>query len=136
MVIHGKVAAILNERDLVVNKGQADGVFEGMAFNVTEPNVSITDPDSGIELGVLTREKIKVKVFEVHPNFSVAKTYETYSATEPSAIEFADALHRRRSVTRVRKILIEPGEEKSVTIGVSGSTVNIGDPVFQIEEDL
>jgi hypothetical protein len=134
MSIHGKVAVILNERDLVINKGHDDGVSEGMLFKVTQPNVSITDPDSGAELGVLTREKIKVKVFEVHQNFSVAKTYETYSTSEPSAFEFADALHRRRTVTRVRKILIEPSEQASVTIGVSGSTVNVGDPVVEITE--
>ena len=134
MSIHGKVAAVLNERDLVINKGFDDGVSEGLSFRVTQPNVSITDPDSGVELGVLTREKIRVKVFEVHPKFSVAKTYETFSAPEPSAFEFANALHRRKTVTKVRKILIEPEEQKTVTIGAEGSTVNIGDPVVQIIE--
>ena len=134
MSIHGKVAVILNERDLVINKGHDDGVSEGMLFKVTQPNVSITDPDSGVELGVLTREKINVKVFEVHQNFSVAKTYETYRFTEPSALELAQALHRGRTVTRVRKILIEPSGREGVTIGVSGSTVNVGDPVVEITE--
>ena len=134
MTINGKVAAILNERDLVINKGHNDGVSEGLSFMVTQPNFSIKDPDSGVELGVLAREKIKVKVFEVHPKFSVAKTYETYSSTEPSGLQLADAQHRRRTVTKVRKILIEPAGQKNVAIGLEGSTVHVGDPVVEIAE--
>ena len=137
MSIHGKVAAILNERDLVINKGHDDGVSEGMSFKVTQPNLSIRDPDSGVALGVLTREKIKVRVFEVHERFSVAKTYETYTTTLPSTLEVvkgvANTLHGR-TVTQVRKILIEPSERESVTIGVEGSTVKVGDPVVEVTE--
>ena len=134
MPIQGKVAAILNTRDLVINKGEYDGVSEGMLFQVTQPDVPINDPDSGVELGVLVRDKIKVRVVEVYPRFSVAKTYETYSAHIPSVYEQAEAASRVRTVTRVRKIIIEPEEQKTVTIGVEGSTVSIGDPVIQITQ--
>ena len=133
MTIRGKVAAILNERDLVINKGGNDGISEGMPFQVTQPDVPVIDPDSGAELGVLCRDKIKVKVVEVHPQFSVAKTYETYSApdlslgrSEPGGVQ--------RMVTRARKILTEKSDPKTVVIGATGSTVNIGDPVIQITE--
>ncbi len=132
MPIQGKVAAILNERDLVINKGENDGVSEEMLFQVTQPNVPITDPDSGVELGVLVRDKIKVKVVEVHPQFSVAKTYETYSAHVPSLYERAESASRGRTVTRVRKIIIESPGQNTDTIGQEGSTVKVGDPVAQI----
>jgi hypothetical protein len=137
MAIQGKVAAILNSRDLVINKGANDDVSEGMLFQVTEPNVLIEDPDSGVALGVLARDKIRVRVFEVHPQFSLAKTYETYSAREPSTFErtMANVVSTTgRTVTRVRKIIMEPEGQKTVTIGVEGSTVNIGDPAVQIAE--
>ena len=134
MSIRGKVAAILNERDLAINKGGNDHVSEGMLFQVTQPDVPVRDPDSGAQLGVLVRDKIKVRVVEVHPQFSVAKTYETYPAHIPSAFEQAKTAPRGRTVTRVRKIIIEPSNQKTVTIGVEGSTVNIGDPVVQITE--
>ncbi len=134
MPIQGKVAAILNARDLVINKGRNDGVSEGMEFQVTQPDVPILDPESGASLGVLTRDKIKVRVVEVHPQFSVAKTYETYSAHVPSAFEQAEPLSRGRTVTRVRKIITEsPGQNTSI-IGQEGSTVKVGDPVVQIGE--
>lgn len=132
MPIQGKVAAILNERDLVINRGENDGVSEEMLFQVTQPNVPITDPDSGVELGVLVRDKIKVKVVEVHPQFSVAKTYETYSAHVPSLYERAESTSRGRTVTRVRKIIIESPGQNTDTIGQEGSTVKVGDPVVQI----
>ena len=134
MLIKGKVAAVLNERDLVINKGSDDSVLEGMLFQVTQPDFRITDPDSGAELGVIARDKIKVQVVEVHPQFSVAKTYETYPAYVPSASERAEALSWGRTVTRVRKIIMEPDGRKTAIIGVEGSTISIGDPVVQITE--
>lgn len=134
MPIQGKVAAILNARDLVINKGRNDGVSEGMEFQVTQPDVPILDPESGVSLGVLTRDKIKVRVVEVHSQFSVAKTYETYSAHVPSAFEQAELLSRRRTVTRVRKIITESPDQNTSIIGQEGSTVNVGDPVVQIGE--
>ncbi len=134
MPIQGKVAAILNERDLVINKGQEDGVSEGMQFQVTQPDVPIRDPDSGVELGVLVRDKIKVRIVESHPQFSVAKTYETYSAQVPSVYEQAELASRGRTVTRVQKIIIESPGQNTDTIGQEGSTVKVGDPVVQISE--
>ena len=132
MPIQGKVAAILNERDLVINKGRTDGISEGMLFQVTQPDVPIRDPDSGANLGVLTRDKIKVRVVEVHSQFSVAKTYETYSAHVPSAYEQAELASRGRTVTRVRKIIMESPGQNTATIGQEGSTVKVGDPAVQI----
>ena len=133
MPIQGKVAAILNERDLVINRGRIEGVSEGMEFQVTQPDVPIRDPDSGADLGVLTRDKIKVRVVELHPHFSVAKTYETYSARVPSEVQQAMARFAGRTVTKVRKIVTESPEQDGDTIGREGSTVYVGDPVVQIE---
>ena len=56
MSIHGKVAVILNERDLVINKGRDDGVSEGMLFKVTQPNVSILIRTAGSSGGTYQRE--------------------------------------------------------------------------------
>ena len=132
MAIEGKIASILNERDVVINKGSDDGITEGMRFKVNDPAVKISDPDTGDELGTMRREKIRVKVMELQPRFSIAKTYETYTAPMSSvATQVADAF-RSRMVTRVRKIILEPPDQKTVTIDVTGSTVNIGDPVVQI----
>src|ERR1700687_3874956 len=79
--IQGRVAQLLNIRELVINVGSKDGVERGMKFAVlaAEPLV-IKDPLNGEELGTIDREKIRVEVTEVHERFAVCATYETVVA--------------------------------------------------------
>ena len=128
MPIEGKVARILNERDLVINKGAEEGVKEGMKFRVTEPEIAIQDPDTQETLGTLSREKIRVSVVEVLPRFSVGKTYETYT-TYPIPELMPPLLPRRV----VRKLKTGQGPESKAS-DESGSFVEVGDPVTQIED--
>jgi len=77
-VIEGKVAQILNERELVINIGTKSGVKKGTRFIVlAESPLEIRDPDSKEPLGVLDREKVRVEASDVAENFSVCQTYET-----------------------------------------------------------
>ena len=78
MGIEGKIAKILNTRELVINRGTNHGVRPGMAFAVLEQQFGIVDPDTQEPLGNLDREKVRVRVSETHPKFSLARTYETY----------------------------------------------------------
>ena len=86
MGIEGKIAKILNTRELVINRGADDGVMPDMEFAVMEPQLNIIDPDTQELLGDLEREKIRVRVFETHPKFSLARTYETYQAPNPDSL--------------------------------------------------
>lgn len=75
--IKGKVAKILNSRELVINVGSDNGVTEGMHFNVLDPSgEDIKDPDTGVVLGSLRRTKIQVKVTSVYSNMAVAITFK------------------------------------------------------------
>ena len=132
MGIEGKIAKVLNTRELVINRGSEHGVARDMEFAVMEPQFSILDPDTHESLGYMEREKIRVRVFETYPKFSLARTYETYTAHIPSDLEQAVTVHRGRTVTRVRKIITESSGQNAATIGQEGSTVNVGDPVVQI----
>jgi hypothetical protein len=75
-MIEGKVARIINTRELAINVGAGDGVKTGMIFAVlaAEP-LEIKDPDSGTKLGEIDREKVRVRVSEVHESFSICRTY-------------------------------------------------------------
>ena len=93
--ITGKVAAVLSERRLVINRGSEHGVEPGMRFRVLE-NLNVTDPDTGERLAELPREVVRVAVIDVAPRYAIAHTFETY--TLPPASAFA----------RVSSILPQP----------------------------
>lgn len=74
--ITGRVALIEDDYTLVINRGADAGVVTGMIFAVQSgPGQVITDPESGRELGMLSREKLRVRVFDVHPLFARAHTF-------------------------------------------------------------
>ena len=136
MSLTGKVAAVLNERELVFNLGSENGITEGMKFKVMETRQEILDPDTGEFLGLFDREKVRVKVSEVNPKYSVARTYETYVVNLGSD-SFVSAFSggRGREARKVRTL--RPNNESTLLpMDEKDSFVNIGDPVFQVEDDL
>ena len=62
--IAGKVAAIIDDKTLVLNVGADQGVVEGMAFAIFAAHGEIVDPDSGESLG--SWEMLKARVVATH----------------------------------------------------------------------
>lgn len=76
MTITGQVALIEDDYTLVINRGTEAGVAVGMVFAVHSGEAQvITDPESGRELGRLSREKVRVRVFDAQPLFARAHTF-------------------------------------------------------------
>lgn len=74
--ITGQVALIEDDYTLVLNRGAEAGVTPGMVFAVhSDTGQVITDPESGRELGRLSREGLRVRVFDVHQLFARAHTF-------------------------------------------------------------
>jgi hypothetical protein len=74
--IRGKVARILNSKELALNLGSKDGVKLGMFFDILDPiGEDITDPDTGEVIGSLERPKVRVKIVRVQERLSLATTY-------------------------------------------------------------
>ena len=76
--IRGKVASILNSRQVAINRGEVDGVRRGMRFNILSEAVDVKDPDSGVLLGTIQQAKICVEVKSVYPNMAVAATFKKH----------------------------------------------------------
>jgi hypothetical protein len=77
-LIEGKVAGIVNERELAINIGNAHGVKEGMKFKVlADEPTEIRDPETDELLGMVDRDKVRVKAIEVYDKFSICRTYRT-----------------------------------------------------------
>lgn len=88
--IIGKVAGILNERELTINIGEKAGVKVGMAFKVlAEAPIEVRDPETNTLLGHIDREKVKVKASEVFEQFSICRTYEQYYVSGTGLAAFA-----------------------------------------------
>jgi hypothetical protein len=77
-LIEGQVAEILNSRELVINRGENDGVTEGMVFEILSPQgQDIRDPTTDEVLGSVQRPKVVVKVVQVEPKLTVARTFRS-----------------------------------------------------------
>ena len=77
-LIRGKVAKILNLRDVALNIGQKQGVELGMLFDIlSTKGLDIEDPDTGEDLGSIELPKARVKISRVYDKVSVATTYRT-----------------------------------------------------------
>ncbi len=75
--IRGKVARVLNSRELALNLGSEHGVRIGMFFDILDPKGdNITDADTGEIIGSIERAKVRVKVVSVQARLSVASTYK------------------------------------------------------------
>jgi len=75
--ISGKVVRVLNDKELVINRGSADGVIVGMEFAILMAGPELTDPDTGEPLGNIDIAKAVVKVVRVDQRFAVARSFRT-----------------------------------------------------------
>ena len=74
--ITGQVALIEDDHTLVINRGTEAGVQPGMIFAINaNTGPVVTDPETGRELGRLSREKLRVRVFDAQPLFARAHTF-------------------------------------------------------------
>ena len=136
VLLEGKVAQILNERELVINIGAKDGVKKGTKFAVLAATATtIVDPDTKEELGIVDRPKVRVEAREVNDRFSICRTYETTvvgggGLMGPGSISDILGSPRRE----VPKTLRAAEGSFPEPLTESESYVKIGDRVKQIPE--
>ena len=76
-LITGKVARVLNSREVALNRGANDGVEPGMVFRIISPaGFEVTDPDTGEVLGSVENVKFRVRVVSVQDRICVARTFK------------------------------------------------------------
>jgi hypothetical protein len=74
MAVEGKVAKIMGKGEIVINRGRANGVRQGMVFEVYAPEgEEVWDPDTGETLGTVEDVKAKAEVTEVKERLAVAR---------------------------------------------------------------
>ena len=76
--IRGKVARVLNDREVAINRGSTDGVELGMKFAIlSDDSQEIIDPDTQESLGRIENRKVRVRVASVYERMAVAETFDT-----------------------------------------------------------
>lgn len=144
-VIRGRVARVLNSRELVLNIGRLGGVATGMVFSVLDPKgEDIEDPETGEVLGSLKREKVRVTVTEVQDRLSVAKTFRKKKIRSSEGgiglaglygfNELSSLLQSTLPAYRVETLRAD--EYDTEELDESESYVKGGDPVVQVLKDV
>lgn len=139
--IRGKVARILNSRELAINVGTNDGVIAGMHFDVLDPKgEDITDPDTGEVLGSIDRPKVRVQVIKVYERLSVASTYKKNEVnvggrgSHLGVGGLADLFMPPKFVTKYETL--KTTEKTWEDLEEKESFVKTGDPVMQVVTEV
>jgi len=126
----GRVAQILNEREIVINLGQAQGVKTGMIFAVLTDPLEIKDPETGEVLDCLEREKARVRARDVRERIAVCRTYRKHQVPASRASIPFERFLPREEYERL-EYLKEAAEEPNP---YAEEYVKIGDRVALVED--
>jgi hypothetical protein len=140
-LIRGKVAQVLNSREVALNVGKEHGVDVGMYFDIVDPKgQEVRDPDSGEVLGSLERRKVRVRVVSLKEKLCVASTYRRRKVN----LGGGGGLIGTHSLTRqlmppnwvTKYETLKTTEKTWESIGEPESYVKIGDPVVEVVESV
>lgn len=130
--IRGKVAKILNSRELALNIGSDAGVELGMIFEIRSPAEEvIRDPDTGDVLGEVNLPKTRVKINRVTPKFSIAATYRSKRVDAGGVALLQPPKWETRYETLKKEGSFETGAEP---LNAWDSYVDAGDPAVQVAD--
>lgn len=144
--IRGKIAKILNSREVALNIGTEHGVQSGMTFDILAPGSGeVTDPDTGEVLGSVDSPKTRVRITKVHTRFAVATTYRSkrvnvggagYTGVGSVTDNLRKMFEPPRWETRYETLKNNGGFEATAEdLDEDGSYVRIGDPVVQVTDE-
>ena len=133
--IRGKIARILNSREVAINVGSDHGVRSDMYFDVIDPELQdITDPDTGVLLGSIECPKVRVKIVVVQHKFSLASTYKTKRVNIGGVGLLDQGLSQALKPPKWITIpeTFKTGERTWENLDEKQIFVKIGDPVVQV----
>ena len=139
-LLRGKVARILDTRNLVINLGATHGVVVGMYFDVLDPKgEDIRDPDTHEILGSLERPKVRVQIVKTEDRISVASTFKKKTVNVGgrgglAVSGLAEMFMPPKHVTKYETL--KTTEKTWEDLEESDSYVKTGDPVVQVLEEI
>jgi hypothetical protein len=139
-LIRGKVARILNSREMAINVGSKHGVIAGMFFDILDPKgEDIRDPDTLEVLGSIDRPKVRVQVTAVQEGLSVASTFKKKQVNVGgrgimAGQGLSDLFLPPKYVTKYETLKTD--EKTWEDLSEAESYVKTGDPVVQVIAEI
>ena len=140
--VNGTVLRILNDREVVLNRGTEDGLAHDAYIGIINPDTEdVVDPETGESLGSIRRYKVALKVSQLSDRLAIAATYKTkqvnVGGTADPSVGFAaiaQAMAPKKLVTQVEKLSLD--ERAARPLGPSESRVQEGDRFEVIDEEI
>jgi hypothetical protein len=131
--VTGKVAKIIDDKTIVINRGASAGVKENMRFSIVTEGDEVVDPDSGTTLGKWEAVKGYVQATHVQDNLTVCTAVEKLSLEEAKTA-------KTLSAAMVDVSFVKPGSNARLNVqssDVSGrpniGPIRVGDIVRSIQ---
>lgn len=130
--IEGRVAAILNARELVINIGSLAGVkFRNKFAVLAEARLEIRDPTTDTVLDTVEREKVRVQAVEVRDRITICRTYRMKGGGVPRVSDFLSAIGRE-SIAETLRI---SDDSSPAPLSEEESYVKVNDRVVLVADD-
>ena len=145
MTVEGKVAKILGNNEIVINRGRNGGVRPGMLLEVfASEGEEVWDPDTGETLGTVEDVKAHAEVTEVKERLAVARLQNT--STPLGAVNIGEMQENLQRIfgqmfgedVRVQGFGSAQGDDPDLESMLGGplediSKVQVGDAVREIK---
>lgn len=135
--IAGKVAKVLNDREIVLNKGRLDGVEVGDYVGIVDSQeFGIKDPESDDDLGDIVRFKVSLRVTQISDHLSIASTYKVSKVNVGGSFNF-DSLRAFQApewVDRVERLSY--GEDSALPVEPEDSRIQVSDAFWVVDKDV
>src|SRR5699024_6768020 len=138
--IVGSVAKILSDREVVLNRGEKDGLYVGDYLGIVDEEASkVPDPKTGEEIGELTRFKTSLRVTQTSESLAIASTYRVRQVNRGGfgmglkSLEVGRMLREPEWVEEPEKLKIDKNE---VPAKQEAPEVAVGDRFIVVEKDV
>ncbi len=119
-----RVIKIIDDKSIVINIGENDGVISGDKFQIYAVGEHVIDPETNEDLGTLNTVKEVVSAIDVFPNMTICRHIETnyYNPLTNFVTPFAT-----QKIDTEKSLNVETTQ---ITGGLSSDlTIKIGDKV-------
>jgi hypothetical protein len=128
LTIEARVARVLNEQEVALTAGSAEGVDVGDIATIYR-STTVVDPDTEEELGVVRRPSLRLEIVEVQDRLSVGRTFEFVDtdALTSLSLSLSDPSDRIVRVTGTaserdwRTVFVKRGSDVEITAPIAKS---------------